>query len=269
LNFYDNFTNKHLKIAHRGYRSIRAENTLSAFEQSISKFDFIELDIQVTKDYELVVFHDYKLERTTDINKNNRFLFNGSYNIYDYTFDELRLLDIGSWFIKDDPFGAIKDGLVKKEELENLEIQKLLTLEDILIFVEKKNIALNIELKDCSYIDDEKFVLKVNNTIKKLNITTPLLISSFNHNYLKLFKQHNSKIETAANVENKHPKNLIDYLKNLEVSACHICSNLVDSTPIKELNSQGIVTSVFTVNDKKKQKLYYEKGVKAIFTDIL
>jgi len=37
LNFFDNFTKEHLIIAHRGYRSIRAENTLSAFEASLGK----------------------------------------------------------------------------------------------------------------------------------------------------------------------------------------------------------------------------------------
>ncbi|MEA2018672.1 MAG: glycerophosphodiester phosphodiesterase family protein [Campylobacterota bacterium] len=267
MNFYNNFTNKHLKIAHRGYRSIRPENTLSAFEASIGKFDFIELDIQVTKDLELVVFHDYKLERTTNINKNKNFPFNGSYNIYDYTLEELRLLDIQNWFIKDDPFGKIKKGKVTKEELKSLTKQAILTVDDILLFAQTNNIALNIELKDCDCIEDELFVSKLLSCIDKHNIKIPLLISSFNDNYLKIIKEKSHNIATAINIENKHPEDLINYVNSLNVQSYHCAVNIATPSVVKRLIDAGFVVNVFTVNDEKKASELFDMGIKSIFTD--
>lgn len=267
MNFYDNFSNKNLIIAHRGYRSIRAENTLSAFEASIGKCDFIELDIQVTKDQKLVVFHDYTLERTSDINNNTLFSFNGSYNIYDYTLRELQMLDIGDWFLKDDPFGKIKENAVTKNELKALKKQTIMTLEDILKFAQKNNIALNIELKDCSCIADEVFVSKLIYSIKSLNITIPLLISSFNHNYIKIIKQSDKTISTAINVEEKHPDNLINYLKSLEIDSYHCCAQIVTLDIIEKVTKAGFFVNVFTVNDKKEKERFFDMGIRGIFTD--
>jgi len=269
LNFYNNFRNKNLIIAHRGYRAIRAENTLSAFEAAIGKCDFIELDIQVTKDYELVVCHDYTLERTTNINKNSNFAFNGSYHIYDYTLEELKLLDIGNWFIKDDPFGELKNKTVTKKDLKSLPKQTIMTLEDILKFAQKNSIALNIELKDCSYIDDKVFVLKLLDTINALHITIPLLISSFNHNYIKIIKEIDKTMSTAINVEDNYPDDLINYVQSLDIQSYHCAVNIVSSVIIEKLTKIGIIVNVFTVNNKQKQKELYKLGVKSIFTDYI
>ena len=53
-------------IAHRGASGLAPENTILGFWTAIaSGADIIELDIQVTKDQQLVVFHDRSLERIT------------------------------------------------------------------------------------------------------------------------------------------------------------------------------------------------------------
>ena len=60
------------------------ENTLAAFKNAINfGVDWIEMDVQRTKDGVLVVFHDESVERTT----------NGVGMVADLTFDEIRLLD--------------------------------------------------------------------------------------------------------------------------------------------------------------------------------
>ena len=54
-------------IAHRGYRGVCPENTISAFKAAIEvKADMIELDVCLTRDRVPVVIHDATLERTTD-----------------------------------------------------------------------------------------------------------------------------------------------------------------------------------------------------------
>ncbi len=55
-------------IAHRGASAYAPENTLPAFRRAIDMgADFIEYDVQVTKDKQLVILHDQTLERTTNV----------------------------------------------------------------------------------------------------------------------------------------------------------------------------------------------------------
>lgn len=61
-------------IAHRGYASLFPENTLEAFRAAIyAGADFFELDVQITKDMELLVSHDAYLSRVTDIANRTEF----------------------------------------------------------------------------------------------------------------------------------------------------------------------------------------------------
>jgi len=76
-------------IAHRGASAAAPENTLSAFSKAVRMgADILELDVRQTKDSQLVIMHDEDVDRTT----------NGSGNIRDFSLDELRRLDAGSWF---------------------------------------------------------------------------------------------------------------------------------------------------------------------------
>src|SRR5205814_5101727 len=78
-----------LVIAHRGASGTHPENTLAAFRRAVELgADMIELDVQLTRDGEVVVFHDATLERTTD----------GAGAVSDRTLAEIRRLDAGAWF---------------------------------------------------------------------------------------------------------------------------------------------------------------------------
>ena len=61
--FWQNFKKPHLIAAHRGNRFSYPENTLIAFKNS-PNCDFIEFDIQLTKDKEIVIIHDKTPKRT-------------------------------------------------------------------------------------------------------------------------------------------------------------------------------------------------------------
>ncbi|MET3317570.1 UNVERIFIED_ORG: glycerophosphoryl diester phosphodiesterase [Peribacillus simplex] len=75
-------------VAHRGASGYAPENTIAAFDKALEmKVDYIEIDVQRSKDGELVVMHDNKVDRTT----------NGTGYIKDLTFEQLRSLDAGSW----------------------------------------------------------------------------------------------------------------------------------------------------------------------------
>jgi glycerophosphoryl diester phosphodiesterase len=81
-----------LFFAHRGGSLLAPENTLVAFERGATcGADALELDIQTTRDGEIVVIHDPTVERTT----------NGSGPVASYSLDELRQLDAGYQFTTD------------------------------------------------------------------------------------------------------------------------------------------------------------------------
>src|SRR5574338_665973 len=73
-----------LVIAHQGGDAIRPGDTMAAFEHAVEiGADVLEMDAHITRDGQIVLMHDEKVDRTTD----------GTGLIEDLTLDELRLLD--------------------------------------------------------------------------------------------------------------------------------------------------------------------------------
>lgn len=84
-------------IAHRGASADAPENTLPAVSLGArTGAGFVEIDVQRSSDGELVVIHDTTLARTTDVEA--RYPARAPYNVADFTLEELRSLDAGSWF---------------------------------------------------------------------------------------------------------------------------------------------------------------------------
>lgn len=76
-------------IAHRGASAYAPENTCAAFDVALEmKAPALETDVQATRDGVLVLFHDGRVERTT----------NGEGTVKSLTYAELATLDAGSWF---------------------------------------------------------------------------------------------------------------------------------------------------------------------------
>ncbi len=90
-------------IAHRGASADAPEHTLAAYELALKHgADFVEPDLQVTKDGVLVCLHDTTLERTTDVAKKfpdrGRMLKGRKvWPVADFTLEEIQTLDAGSW----------------------------------------------------------------------------------------------------------------------------------------------------------------------------
>ena len=79
-------------IAHRGFQKNYPENTLIAFQAAMDAgVQMIELDVSLSRDRKPIVIHDATLARTT----------NGHGPVHDYTLEELKQLDAGSWYHPD------------------------------------------------------------------------------------------------------------------------------------------------------------------------
>lgn len=85
-----------LNVAHRGASADVAENTLAAIRRAIADgADLIEVDVQRTGDGALVLLHDTTLVRTTNVRL--RYPGRAPWRVGDFTYDELRTLDAGTW----------------------------------------------------------------------------------------------------------------------------------------------------------------------------
>ena len=269
MGFWENFKkDKKLIVAHRGARSIRPENTISAFKEAIKKSDYIELDVGFTKDGVAVIIHDNTLDRTSNVKDFPE--FKKPYKVIDYTYKQLRKLDFGSWFLEEDPFGTIKSGRVDIEELKELKTQKILSLDRVLKFLRKYRFPVNVEIKDATRTPFDKTAVQTIIDIIEDNVMVNyVLLSSFNHKYLRKVHKINSNIDIAALQENEHPRDLVKRLKRLRVRSYHPSFNIADTDLIKNLNNAGIFVNIFTVNDQEDKQKLFNSGAKSVFTDIL
>jgi glycerophosphoryl diester phosphodiesterase len=84
-------------VAHRGASASAPENTIAAFKEADAQnADLFELDVQETKDHQLVVMHDTTLSRTTDAE--SVYPDRAPWSVASFTLAEIRKLDAGSWF---------------------------------------------------------------------------------------------------------------------------------------------------------------------------
>ncbi|MBB5933593.1 glycerophosphodiester phosphodiesterase [Streptomyces zagrosensis] len=84
-------------VAHRGASAYAPENTLAAIDAAAElDIDWVENDVQRTKDGKLVIVHDTTLNRTTDVEQ--VFPHRAPWNVADFTLKEIKRLDAGSWF---------------------------------------------------------------------------------------------------------------------------------------------------------------------------
>ena len=138
--------------AHRGASAYAPENTLEAFLLAAEQgADGVELDVQLTKDGEMVVVHDEEIDRVSD----------GSGFVKDYTLAELKILN----FNKTHP------------EYQDVKIP---TLREVYEALKPTGVTINVELKTGIfwYKDLEKKVLELT---KEMEMEDRVIYSSFNH----------------------------------------------------------------------------------------
>lgn len=156
--------------AHRGSSMMNPENTLLAFRKAaeLEGITGIEFDVQLTKDGEIVVIHDEKVDRTTD----------GTGNVRDYTLNELKQLTISG------------DG-----EVHSIPTLRE-TFEMLAPYCKNKGLRLNIELTN-SIIRYEGMEQKVIDMVSEFNLEDYVVYSSFNHDSIGLVKQIKADAEVA------------------------------------------------------------------------
>ena len=225
-------------IAHRGVPHIAPENTMASFRTAIDMgVDGIETDVQMTKDGQLVLIHDEKLDRTT----------NGKGLVKDLTLKEIKELSAGEWF----------DAKYRDE--------KVPTLEEFLQLVAGKDLLINIEIKSgiVLYPDIEKKLIAM---LHQYNLGKNVIISSFNHYSLVTCKQIDGSIKTGI----LYMEGLVDpwdYAKRIGADALHPFFYTVRPETIVGMKQSGLIINPFTVDGYQEMKAMVSLGVNGIITN--
>ncbi|MED3728950.1 glycerophosphodiester phosphodiesterase [Priestia filamentosa] len=229
-------------VAHRGASAYAPENTIAAFDKAVEmKADYIEIDVQRSKDGKLVLIHDTTVDRTTD----------GSGKVGNLTFKELRDLDAGSW---------------KGEQFAGAQIP---TFDEILDRYHGK-IGILIELKAPElYPGIEENVTK---ELKERNLDKPqnekIIVQSFNHKSMKKMNELLPKVpigvltSSSADTTEQALQEFSTYADYFNPSYGIVTEDLVN-----QVHSLGMKIGSWTVRSQEAAAFLLDVGVDAIITD--
>ncbi|WP_335342380.1 glycerophosphodiester phosphodiesterase [Polycladomyces zharkentensis] len=225
-------------FAHRGSSAAAPENTMAAFELAVKAgAGGVELDVQLTRDGRVVVIHDETLDRTT----------NGSGWVKDHEWETLRRLDAGSWW--NPRFSS----------------ERIPLLEDVLDLLSNTDMIINIELKNgwVRYPGLETAVLAC---IDRFRMAERVILSSFNHNSLRMLRGMRPELSLAALYESGLFEPWV-YARYLGVHAIHPDWRAIDETVVKGCQSAGIAVRPYTVDDPEMMQQFIAWGVDGIITN--
>lgn len=220
-----------LKIGHRGAKGYIAENTLESIQKAIDfGVDGIEIDVHICASGELVVFHDFTLDRMTD----------GTGEVGKQSLSELKLLKINGQFL-------------------------IPTLDELLDLIDKK-CFLNIELKGRhTALKTSEVIQKY---IKEKGWEySDFIVSSFQHleleDVFKIDKNIPLGVLTKASVTEA-----LEFAETIKAVAIHPNFAILTKENVKRAQSQGYKVFTWTVNDEETILRMKSYGVNGIISDV-
>ncbi|MGH9936865.1 MAG: glycerophosphodiester phosphodiesterase family protein [Blastocatellia bacterium] len=280
---------KKILVAHRGASAYAPEHTLEAYRLAIEQgADFVEQDLQITKDGVLVCLHDLTLERTTNVEEifPDRFRADLSedqppgsqpakrWYVSDFTLSEIKRLDAGSWFnakfkgAKVPTFQEAIDlvrgkaGLYPETKAPEVYGKRGFDMEKLVIGILKKN-RLDIPGADPK---------------------TPVIIQSFSAESLRKMRSDLKTNLPLTFLIGADPQNRwlsVDGLKKVKEFAAGIgpAKGLIDRNPeiVKWAREAGLTVTPYTFRSsstgrfkdarEEMRHFLFDYGVDAVFTD--
>lgn len=229
---------KPLVWAHRGASGYAPENTLAAFQKAVDLgADGVELDIQLTKDDQIVVIHDEMIDRTSD----------GKGWVKDYTLEELRAFNYNR----------------TKPEYKHADIP---TMREVFELLKPTGLFINIEIKT-GVVFYEKIEEKILALAKGMGMEDRVCYSSFNHYTVTRIHELKPDAEVGF-LYADGPIDMPSYGVKHGVNALHpALYNLQYDGFVKECKEKGLKLNVWTVNERPYMEMCCQYGVDAIITN--
>ncbi|MEB7436888.1 glycerophosphoryl diester phosphodiesterase [Mammaliicoccus sciuri] len=231
---------------HRGLPSKAPENTIASFKAAseIEGVKWLELDVAITKDEQLIIIHDDYLDRTTSM----------SGEITALNYEELKEASAGSWY-----------GAKFKDE-------RLPTFDDVIEIANEYNMNLNVELKGVTGANglalSKSMVKQVKEKLANLNQNQEVLISSFNLVLVKLAEEIMPEYKRAVifhTISFKEDwRTLLDYC---DAKIVNTEDAKLTKAKVRMVKEAGYELNVWTVNKPARANQLANWGVDGIFTD--
>jgi len=247
FNYSTSANMSYTRVAHRGAAALAPENTLAAVQKGLSHNpDRIAIDVQQTKDGQVVVLQDITLDRTT----------NGSGLVKDLTLAEIKTLSAGSWFSPE------------------FEQEKVPLLQEVLKEIDGRA-TLVIEIKKGGYFYPgiEENILKI---IDEFDAKDWCIIHSFSTQIIKKIHELDPDIRV-----HKLFKAMLRFTPLMKadgwelfrfqdfpyVDEYSIHYRFANKNIISKIHAMGKKVNVWTVNDKNLIEELLALGVDGIITD--
>lgn len=199
--------------------------------------DGIELDVQLTKDHEVVVIHDEKVNRTTD----------GTGYVKELTFSEMKRLNAGS-----------KRMLLRKVSVPSLR--------EVLEWLTTNHLICNLELKN-NVFAYEGMEEKVLHLIREYGLSDRIILSSFNHYSLVRCRDLAPEIEIAPLLSQKVYQPWV-YAATMGAQGIHPKYATLSDDILEQSMANGVAVRPYTVNKEKQMRRLFLAGCTALLRTI-
>jgi glycerophosphoryl diester phosphodiesterase len=241
-----------LVMAHRGGRRLGPESTLYTFRRAVELgVDVLEMDLRVTRDNHLVVFHDETVERTT----------NGTGRVGDFRLADLKALDAGARWSPDHGASYPLRGRALRVP----------TLTEV--FQAFPHTRMNLELKDTR----RSIPNSLCRLVQRHRMTDNVMVAGFDAGTLKKFRQLCPAVATSASF---YEAAMFFSLQGLRLQSVYSASALALQVPekygdltvvnrhfIEAAHARNMSVHVWTVNEEDDMRRLIDLGVDGIMTD--
>lgn len=236
-----------LVCGHRGASGHAPENTMAAFREALEAgADWIEFDVQLSADGELIILHDDTLNRTTNLNQTRRPV--------EFTLAQLRELDAGGWF------GPGFAG------------ERIPTLDEVLEEF-KDRLGLNIEIKSRKGFEaDNGIEAKVAEALKRHNLfdIEKVIVSSFDSTRLAALHALNEQIPLGALYAPRDNQKNFDPFQLIPVTgarAFHPEFKIITEAMVARAHQENLLINTWTVNELPDMQSMIDLGLDMIITN--
>jgi len=226
-------------VAHRGFSAIAPENTVAAFRRGIEAgANMLEMDVMLTGDNHVIVFHDYRLGRTTS----------GSGLMKRTNIHQLKSLDAGIWF---------------SEEYRGERVPLL----DEILEMSKGRVRLNIEMKHRRHNGVYALVERCIKIVERHTMRDEVIFSSFNLEALRHLHYKAPHLRFAPLY--RHNLNPTPRSFPLQYGAQGVVLNhlFLNRTTVRQFHNLGMKVFVYTVNGSARIEKVIRMGVDGVISD--
>ncbi|MBP9694446.1 MAG: hypothetical protein KBE16_07050 [Alphaproteobacteria bacterium] len=222
-------------IGHRGAAGLVCENTLASLKRSADLgVQWVEVDLRLSKDNEIFIFHDDDFKRLMDRE--------GS--IEDHTAAEIHELRM----------------------VRGSESYKIPSLEEVLRFVHQHQMGINLEIKPTDS-NQKAIVQKLKEELLRLRDVLPTFyITTFDETCLALVKEYLPTVPRGYLTEIP-PVDWQDRLKAFDAWCLIIDHRQNSDAMITSYTQSQVPVLAYTVNDLKRAEDLWKMGLTAVFTD--